>query len=68
MRKNNECYQLLIGKLELMLAAAQPGCVLTEEMSLICAETIEETVNTLKEIDQLRKITCLELESQKLEL
>jgi len=41
----------LIGDLEMMAAAAEPGVVITEEMSLSCSMTL------LKAVKELRKIT-----------
>lgn len=41
----------LIGDLEMMAAAAEPGVVITEEMSLSCSMTL------LKAVKELRKVT-----------
>ncbi len=38
----------LIGELEMMAAAAEPGVVLTEEMSITCSATLLKAVNELK--------------------
>jgi hypothetical protein len=48
--KNMEIKKL-IGDLEMMAAAAEPGVVITEEMSLSCSMTL------LKAVKELRKIT-----------
>lgn len=39
----------IIGDLEMMAAAAEPGVVITEEMSISCSVTL------LKAIDELKK-------------
>ncbi|TCN02954.1 hypothetical protein [Vibrio crassostreae] len=39
----------MIGDLEMMAAAAEPGVVITEEMSISCSVTL------LKAIDELKK-------------
>ncbi|MCS0306352.1 hypothetical protein [Vibrio diabolicus] len=38
----------LIGELEMMEAAAEPGVVLTEEMSVTCSATLLRAVKELK--------------------
>ncbi|TPA69921.1 hypothetical protein DXJ77_23395 [Vibrio parahaemolyticus] len=38
----------LIGDLEMMAAAAEPGVVITEEMSITCSITLLQAVNELK--------------------
>lgn len=38
----------LIGDLEMMAAAAEPGVVITEEMSVTCCVTLLQAVNELK--------------------
>ncbi|OCH31982.1 hypothetical protein A6E13_15805 [Aliivibrio fischeri] len=38
----------LIGELEMMAAAAEPGVVITEEMSVSCCVTLLKAVNELK--------------------
>ena len=48
--KNMEIKKL-IGDLEMMAAAAEPGVVITEEMSLTCSMTL------LKAVKELRKVT-----------
>ncbi|EPZ5431781.1 TPA: hypothetical protein NGU69_004449 [Vibrio parahaemolyticus] len=48
--KNMEIKKL-IGDLEMMAAAAEPGVVITEEMSLSCSMTL------LKAVKELRKVT-----------
>lgn len=48
--KNMEIRKL-IGDLEMMAAAAEPGVVITEEMSLSCSMTL------LKAVKELRKVT-----------
>lgn len=39
---------LLIGQLEVMIAAAEPGMVLTENMTLFCHKTLNDTVVALR--------------------
>ncbi|MDL1992999.1 hypothetical protein [Vibrio parahaemolyticus] len=48
--KNMEIKKL-IGDLEMMAAASEPGVVITEEMSLSCSMTL------LKAVKELRKVT-----------
>ncbi|WP_341852033.1 hypothetical protein [Vibrio vulnificus] len=48
--KNMEIKKL-IGDLEMMAAAAEPGVVITEEMSLSCSMTL------LKAVKELRRVT-----------
>lgn len=48
--KNMEIKKL-IGDLEMMAAAAEPGVVITEEISLSCSMTL------LKAVKELRKVT-----------
>jgi len=38
----------LVGSLELIVAAAEPGVVITEEMSLSCNETLIKAIEELK--------------------
>lgn len=38
----------LIGELEMMAAAAEPGVVVTEEMSITCSVTLLKAVDELK--------------------
>lgn len=45
--KNIEIIKL-IGELEMMAAAAEPGVVITEEMSIACAITLLQAVSELK--------------------
>ena len=39
----------LIGELEIIVAAAEPGLVITEGMSMVFSETLLKTVEKLKE-------------------
>jgi hypothetical protein len=41
--------QKIIGELELMAAAAEPGVVMTEEMSVICCSVLLNAVKQLKD-------------------
>ena len=40
--------QKLIGDLEIMVAAADPGIVITENISISCSITLLEAINELK--------------------
>lgn len=41
--------QRIIGELELMAAAAEPGIVMTEEMSIICCSVLLNAAAELKD-------------------
>jgi len=45
---NNTDIKNLIGGLEMMIAAAEPGVVMTEEMSMVCSVTLLSAVRELK--------------------
>ncbi|EDP57239.1 hypothetical protein [Vibrio sp. AND4] len=41
----------IIGDLEIMVAAAEPGVVLTEEMSVTCCVTLQQAIAELKRLN-----------------
>lgn len=47
--------QKLIGELELMVAAAEPGVVITENMSMSCSITLLAAVDELKKNLEIKK-------------
>ncbi|EDL67661.1 MULTISPECIES: hypothetical protein [Vibrio] len=46
----------LIGELEMMALSAEPGMVITEEMSISCSMTLQRAVSELKSKDNDRDI------------
>ncbi|ELX7527410.1 hypothetical protein SKP09_004543 [Vibrio parahaemolyticus] len=52
--KNLEIIKL-IGDLEIMAAAAEPGVVLTEEMSITCSVTLLQAIAELKRLNGDRR-------------
>ncbi|WP_167536277.1 hypothetical protein [Photobacterium leiognathi] len=48
--------QKLIGDLELMVGAAEPGIVMTENMSISCSITLLEAINELKKTLEAKRL------------
>lgn len=47
--------QKLIGDLEIMVAAAEPGIVMTEDMSVSCSVTLLTAVEELRKVLQQKR-------------